>query len=747
MVLPAPAAPAPSAPGVSGWIEEIRQGLQLSPAGVLILVDHAVPEKLGALVRALLADHPGLDVLTEVAELSQASDGAVVVFLPKASDAGWLNLNRPMFARKALKVVLFCEREVTEALSRQAPDFYDWISHRQECPAGAVEHAIWGIRRALLARAPGILFVVDRNQRDRFEHVERVFREALPGRHLLWLKPLEVPFQDLVAQIREAGRRWVACDAPGYNEAERFRWALAEAGRRTRALLLLPEVFEDWFWSISDALFGKVGDVIELLRKAGAQHPGRMAAVAGLEAPVIVRLSELLAMGYREEALLRTMLRAPDPGAALAETILAAGIEERPLQGYHMSAPVQRHLGNRTGLRRPFRGPTTRTIGRWVFQSGSVGLPLLRGRADRIEYILRRESRTPERWLEIARLALDHGDADTAASWAERALMMQSPHESLDAYLLHGLALAELCHINWRMSHSSLISLRQRAERALRRAEEMLSPGTPPEDALAIYALRARILMDLGEAGEEERPLRRALRLINKPSVRARAWDLKHVARTLQRKGRHDRATEVLKAALKKVEDPMDRARLQLDLGWSAYRAGRLDEAISIAESLYRDEDSTFSDTVWEVRASADTLRILVLLSRGDPKRALALADTELTRTAAQWPKINNRVFYRIPLLARSLGLAGRFRDAEVILRKILDLPIEFDTNAFALGLSSREVLLSFLSSPLENVFIPPPQRRGLWNHLVHALRAQGRHLEADAMERRRDEDSAASTP
>src|SRR5262245_10576124 len=104
MVLSPPAAPPQPAQGVGDWIAEIRAGLRLSPAGVLILVDNAISEKLGVLVRALLADHPDLDVCTSVGELERAQDGAVIVFLPEASDAAFLNLNRPMFARKALKV-------------------------------------------------------------------------------------------------------------------------------------------------------------------------------------------------------------------------------------------------------------------------------------------------------------------------------------------------------------------------------------------------------------------------------------------------------------------------------------------------------------------------------------------------------------------------------------------------------------------------------------------------------------------
>ncbi|MRG94918.1 hypothetical protein [Polyangium spumosum] len=124
---------------MNDWIAEIRQGLRLSPRGVLILVDDAVPERLGGLVRALLADHPDLEVLARPSGLIDLPDGAVVVLVPEAEDAAWLNINRPVFARKSLKVVLFCRREVTEVLAREAPDFYDWIAQRHECPPGVAE--------------------------------------------------------------------------------------------------------------------------------------------------------------------------------------------------------------------------------------------------------------------------------------------------------------------------------------------------------------------------------------------------------------------------------------------------------------------------------------------------------------------------------------------------------------------------------------------------------------------------------
>jgi tetratricopeptide (TPR) repeat protein len=375
----------------------------------------------------------------------------------------------------------------------------------------------------------------------------------------------------------------VAYDAPHYMDAQRFRWALAEAGRRTRALLILPYDYEDWFWSVSDAILWPIDKVVELLREAGVKHPGRIATAAGLEGTVIESLVKLLMMGYREEALLGAMLRSPDPGASLAETILAAGIEYLPLQGFRMSAPVQRRLGKLIGLRRPFQGPTiSATARRYLLP------PLMHEKAYKIEYILRREGRTPERWLEIARLSLDLGDFDAAAAWAEHALedTATAPINSEAGQVLR-FAVAKLDHTNWKMS----------------------------------------------------------------------------------------------------------------------------DQFISVTQD--------------------------------EPSKALALADIELARAAARRPQLDRHVSPWMALLARLLGRAGRARDAEVMLRKLLDQPVEYDIDTTGLGLSSRDIVLSFLGSPSSKVFMPPAERRKLWDELVQVLRAQGRYLEADAMKRRRDEEGA----
>jgi tetratricopeptide (TPR) repeat protein len=61
-----------------------------------------------------------------------------LVLVPHTRDAEWLNQQRPVFARRALRVILWCDRKTTEMLRTKAVDFFDWISHVHECPPEGV---------------------------------------------------------------------------------------------------------------------------------------------------------------------------------------------------------------------------------------------------------------------------------------------------------------------------------------------------------------------------------------------------------------------------------------------------------------------------------------------------------------------------------------------------------------------------------------------------------------------------------
>jgi tetratricopeptide (TPR) repeat protein len=286
----------------------------------------------------------------------------------------------------------------------------------------------------------------------------------------------------------------------------------------------------------------------------------------------------------------------------------------------------------------------------------------------------------------------------------------------------------------WQQGSSAKVLL-QRAEHSLRLAEETISSSTPPEDVLSLYARRAEILMDLGQVSDAEWPLRKALQFID--TRFARAPDVERVADVLQRKGRKARAEEILKSALEKAGDSTDKSRIRLALGWSAYRAGRIADAYSIAEDLSRERDWFATDADWEIGNGINTLRVRTQVANNESEKALALADAELSRAAGRWGLDDSRTLFWVPALALSLNRAGRARDAEVVIRKILGFPLEVDTNTFGLGLSSRSALLAIFSMP-GSPSMDPRTRRELWSELVRALRAQGRHVEATAMEQRR---------
>lgn len=109
-----------------------------------MLVDRARPERLGDLVRSLSRDHPDVEVYTNAVELTQVSEGALAVLVPDPKQASWLNLERPIFANRALRVILFSDADTSGVLARRAPDFFNWISHRIECPEGAPLPAVRG---------------------------------------------------------------------------------------------------------------------------------------------------------------------------------------------------------------------------------------------------------------------------------------------------------------------------------------------------------------------------------------------------------------------------------------------------------------------------------------------------------------------------------------------------------------------------------------------------------------------------
>lgn len=747
---------------MNDWITEIRQSLTLGRRGLLLLVDRAALENLGILVRSLLVDHPNLEVFIDPTEFAQVPDGSVIVYVPEREHAAWLNFNRPLFARKALKVVLFCKKKVTQELARKAPDFYDWIAQRLDCPEAVPLHAVFGIQQALRCRAQGMVFEHGcfKDEDEGLERFVRVFRRALPARTIRLLDP-QMPYEDLVAEIKAAGRAWLGCTAISMWHEQRFRWALAEANRKTRAILIHPiGINVAPFWRIRYSIDKNLTSLVDALRNAGAKHPGRLLATTGLEDGLAESLIDLLARGYSEEKLLAEMLRQPDPGAGLAEISLRAGIEYETVQGRDLMNPwVQRYLGKRTALHRLFPGKQPRialeTPNRKDWPIERKSSPLDAG--PRIEARLCQRPSTAEQWLGLSKLAFDYGDFDAARVWADRSIEKQP---SSAAHLMYGLAGLSSIDAYVRNDHPGYLlgyvrngipmlstantkkimatpNLRERRRTALdwlELAEKNLDADVPPEDVMTLYSILAQLYQEFGlpDAGWM---LERAAMMVDQPTSRVR--DIIRVGNLLWRRGDRLRAERTLRSVFDKPILDEERSRIQLWLALLAFEAKRFDEASALAMML---ADNAQMRNDWDQieQCSLVQLRIQLQLEHGEARQSLAFADDTLARRP-EWLIEQDLLGKGPPLIAfvaYALNRCGRPVDAEVLLRWFFGLPMMPNVETCFQGLALRPVLLELVQNTHWRGEVTIEELNKLWDDLILALRSQGRHAEADELQR-----------
>lgn len=253
-------------------------------------MDQARPQLLGQLVRALLPRYPDLQVPVRLSQISALPQGSTLVLVPHAEDADQLNLGRPIFAYRELHAILFCDSETTVALARQAPDFFDWISHRVECPSSALPYVPMYVRAADLreagtrlesagARLPGRMAALVHLQPELIDLLvqllERGASEEQLGAELLQAA-------DPVPVLREhAQRLGLLSDPPGGKELllRLRRASLAEIERRLQSGEAVDASQVSALNELSLALHerGQNAGAEDILRQALSlteQHPG-----------------------------------------------------------------------------------------------------------------------------------------------------------------------------------------------------------------------------------------------------------------------------------------------------------------------------------------------------------------------------------------------------------------------------------------------------------------------------------------
>jgi tetratricopeptide (TPR) repeat protein len=621
MVFPAPASDdAPRAHGAS-WLARLSGILRLvRGGGVLVLVDRAQPARLGELVRSLLPAHPDLEVHTDAVRLARAEHGAVVVLIPAPEQATWLNLERPILAHRALRVILFSDAEGSTALARRAPDFFHWISHRLECPEGPPLPAVRGLRRAFVRRALGVAW----SEGD----FEVALSAALPGRPLVRLSAA-LPYARMVDAAKPRGNGWIGwTEVDGPFRLQRVRWAMAEAGRRGRSALLDPAVAAPGFTPVHGRLLG-VAEARARLEDAGAKRPGRLAALLDLEPEAVELAAALLRRGEEDTALEKGAAAAGDPGIAMAKMA------------------EKREVAIGAALR-------ARAFGLEAAPRDAVEAGLL-GRAA-----------GGQRWVEAAERAIYAGDAEVAVLWAKRGLALLG--EDPRALQVAGRALEE---------HGEYTEAEALSKKAVTIAEEKRQTREAYYvDALADWA---GALSFRGKLADAEQLLRKAVatekRRVgeNHPDY---ATALGYLALVLRNRAKLNEAERLLRrcsaiARRKLPKNHPDHVTILDARGTVLFEGGKYNGA----EALFREAMRIAEETVGPEHPSA--VNALHDLGRSLlEQEKYADAEALLRRAAGLWTKLRGAGHPKransLHELARSLKAQGRYDEAEQHLRESL---------------------------------------------------------------------------
>jgi tetratricopeptide (TPR) repeat protein len=391
MVLPAP--PAHASPVEARWFDRIGIAIELATRGVLTLVDNAAPSRLREAYLRLRARDPATDVIVDVRRLAELPLGATAILALASSmssdDLEWLNLNRPILSDRRLSVVLWCEGGAAAALSQHAPDFFDWISARVDCPPAPAAHAVANVKRAICARASGIAW-----DGPGLEDTLAAIRPSRPIRRVL-----VASYQSMFDALTSRERGWLFLE--GIETAfhlRRLRWAMVETGRR---LIVFRRAFGQTapgWWNVHARHVPIIEAVHAITAVGGA---GRLAALTGLDPDACAYVRSALGRGC---------------AAAYLEELLATASEPRM---------ALQNFATQLGL----------TV--------ENGMTVHEGNDDWVLDALSKRPSDPGLWTAIGAIATADEDPEVAIRWLTEALRLLPDDRSslrITSYLLRGTA-------------------------------------------------------------------------------------------------------------------------------------------------------------------------------------------------------------------------------------------------------------------------------------------------------------------
>ena len=258
---------------------------------------------------------------------------AILVIEPDVAtdDLDWLNFFRPIIADRAFNLVLWCPDGGADVLAQRAPDFFDWVSVRVDCPPAPAAHAVAAVRAAICSRAVGIAWDGP--------GLEETLAAIRPGRPIH--RVVVDSYQSMIDALAVRAPGWLYLDGIDTTfHLRRLRWAMAESWRRTIVLLPATVIAAPGWWTVN-AMHLPIASAVRRLSAAGGS--GRLAALTGLDAEAcehtrfavsrgiaVARLESLLADALDPRIALRALAEhsgwtimdvfaAPDPDVSSAE--------------------------------------------------------------------------------------------------------------------------------------------------------------------------------------------------------------------------------------------------------------------------------------------------------------------------------------------------------------------------------------------------------------------------------------------
>ncbi len=658
---------------------------------MLTLVDHAAPSRLREAYLRLRGRDPETDLIVDVQRLAERPAGTTVILAVTPSISAdaldWLNLNRPLVADRRLNLVLWCEGDAAAVLARGAPDFFDWISARVDCPPGPAAFAVADVKAAILARAPGIAWAGPA-----LEETLAAVRPCRPIRRLA-----VASYQSMIDALTSREPGWLFLEGIDAEfHLRRLRWAMAETGRRV--IVLRPATswtYAGW-WTVQAEHVPIAAAACDIIAAGGT---GRLAALTGLDPAACLFAIFLLQQGSGATALDDALVAAANPREALQRFAGSPGWTQLDVLTKNrltwLSATMQRALVSDAERHSSDHS--------WAVSA------------------LREQPLDAERWGTLGTAALDFGDFEIAIRWLSLALRSLSDEND------RGLCTLLLSQRGQAYRHArELVLARADLERAHSGA---LRSGDASLIAQSAAALGAT-LIDQGEP------------------ARAREY-LESALSSSEELGAGDAATllETLAVSLVAQRD-LAGARQQLERALSIRRSAlRTDEHFSIAASMaalgavlvtqgdangaqaYLERSLELNERLLgpEHPVIAATLRLLARIQRDTGHLSAARAHLERALAIQRAPRREHQPDLAETLVALSdvLAASGELDDAQAALEDALSVQRKvFGDDGQLAGATTRRELAKVLTARGDLT--------GAIENLQQALATQRRILERE---------------